>query len=221
MNNFIGLLIALGYIVGVLLIAEILRRSFGYGVEFTRKFVHIGVGMLIWLVPLLFDSPWPFVLAALAFAVIDLLDWHYGLFSFMASSDHTNLGTVYFPIAAAIVTLIFWDQPPLMVAALMPLTWGDGLASVVGRSYGENSYLIFGEKRTLQGSATFMIVGGFFTWLALWTIPGSPVLTPLEAIPPSLVTIFAATLIEAISPWGLDNLTVTGISILILGLWPF
>ncbi len=221
MNNFIGLLVALGYIFIILALAGILRRVFRFGGDFTRKFVHIGVGMLIWLVPFLFDSPWPFVFASLAFAVLDLLDWHYGLFSFMASTDRANLGTVYFPIAAAIVSLVFWDQPPLMVAALMPLTWGDGLASIVGRTYGANTYTISGQQRSLQGSATFMVVGGFFTWLALWIVPGSPALTPFEAIAPALVIIIAATITEAVSPWGLDNLTVTGVSIIILGFWPF
>ena len=221
MNNLIGLLISLVYIIGVLGIAEILRRAFGYGGEFTRKFVHVGVGMLIWLVPFLFDSPWPFVVAALAFAVIDLLDWHYGIFTFMATADRANLGTVYFPIAAAIVALVFWDQPPLMVAALMPLTWGDGLASVVGRHYGTKKYKVFSQQRSLQGSVTFLVAGGFFTWLALWIMPGSPQLTPIEAILPSLVTIVAATLTEAISPWGLDNLVVTAVSMLILGAWFF
>jgi phytol kinase len=108
-----------------------------------------------------------------------------------------------------------------MVAALMPLTWGDGLASIVGRTYGANTYTISGQQRSLQGSATFMVVGGFFTWLALWIMPGPPALTPIEAIPPSLVITITATITEAVSPWGLDNLTVTGVSIIILGLWPF
>jgi phytol kinase len=221
MNNFIGLLIALGYVFAVLGIAETFRRLLGYGGDFTRKFVHIGVGMLIWLAPFLFDSPWPFVFASLAFAALNLFDWHFGLFSSMVSSDRANLGTVYFPLAAAIVALIFWNQPPLMVAALMPLTWGDGLASIVGRIYGANTYVVFGQQRSLQGSATFIVMGGFFTWLALWVMPGSPTLTPFEAILPSLVIIIASTLTEAVSPWGLDNLTVTAVSIIILGLWPF
>lgn len=221
MSNLLGFLIALGYIVGIMAIAEFLRKSFGFTGRFTRKFVHIGAGMVIWLVPYLFDSPWPFAIATIAFALIDLLDWHYGLFSFMATNNHTNLGTVYFPIAVALVAIIFWEQPPLMVAALMPLTWGDGLASVVGETYGANSYLVFGEKRSLQGSATFMIAGGFFTWLALWAMPGLPALTPIEAVPPSLVTILAATITEAVSPWGIDNLTVAGVSVLILQFWPF
>ena len=221
MNNLTGLLIAYGYIFGVIGIAEGLRRWRGYGNDFTRKVIHIGVGTLIWLVPFLFNSPWPFVFACLTFAIINLLDWHYGFFSSMVSSNRSNLGTVYFPVAAAAVAIVFWDQPPLMVAALMPLTWGDGFASVVGRAYGKNTYTLFGHTRSLQGSTTFFVIGGFFTWLALWVMHGSPVITPLEAILPTLTVMIATTFVEAISPWGLDNLTVTAAAILVLSLWSF
>lgn len=221
MNNLLGLIIAFGYIFGVIGIAEGLRHWRGYSSDFTRKFIHIGVGMLAWLVPFLFDSPWPFVFACLAFAILNLLDWRYGFFSAMASSNHSNLGTLYFPLSAAAVALVFWQQPPLMVAALMPLTWGDGLASVIGRHYGTNTYLVFGHSRSLQGSATFFVMGGLFTWLALWIMDGPPEITPMAAFAPALAVIFTTTVVEALSPWGLDNLTVTATAILILSLWPF
>lgn len=221
MNNLFGLIFSFVYIFGLIGIAEGLRRWRGYGSGFTRKFIHIGVGMLAWIVPFLFDSPWPFVFACLSFAALNLLDWRYSFFSAMASSDRSNLGTVYFPLAAAAVAIVFWSQPPLMVAALMPLTWGDGLASVVGLNYGTNIYLVFGNSRSLEGSATFFVMGGFFTWLALWIMPGPPIITPLAAIAPALTVIFTTTVVEALSPWGLDNLTVTATAILVLSLWPF
>lgn len=221
MSNFIGLIIAFGYIFAIIGLAEALRRWRGYGSGFTRKVIHIGVGMLSWLVPFLFDSPWPFVFACMVFVVINLLDYRYGFLAAMASSDRLNLGTVYFPLAAAVVALIFWDTPPLMVASLMPLTWGDGLAPVIGRAYGRNTYTVFGHTRSLQGSTTFFVMGGLFTWLALWLIPGPPDITPVAAVLPALATLVATTITEAVSPWGLDNLTVTAAAIIILKLWPF
>jgi phytol kinase len=221
MSNLVGLIIAFSYIFAMIGLAEGLRRWRGYGSGFTRKVIHIGVGMLSWLVPLLFDSPWPFVFACFVFVVINFLDYKYGFMAAMASSDRSNLGTVYFPIAAAVVALLFWQEPPLMVGALMPLTWGDGLASVIGQAYGRTSYVVFGHRRTLQGSAGFFIMGGLFTWLALWITSGTPDLAPLEAILPAVVVMAATTLTEAVSPWGLDNLTVTAAAFVILSVWPF
>jgi phytol kinase len=225
MNNWLGLLICTIYIFGIIGLAEGLRRWRGYSADFTRKFIHIGVGMLSWVLHLLFDNPWPFVAAAVAFMVINYLDWRYGFFAAMASSNRSNLGTVYFPLAAAVVAIVFWEQPPLMVAALMPLTWGDGLAPVVGKAFGRRVYTIgvggHTAARTVEGSTGFFFACFLFTWLALWAVPGLPEITPLAALLPALVITICTTLIEAISLWGVDNLTITVVAIIILSLWPF
>lgn len=221
MNNWIGFLICIVYIFGIIGAAEGLRRWRGYGSGFTRKVIHIGVGMLSWALPFLFTEPTLFIVACLGFMVINLLDWRYGLIKSMASSNRANLGTVYFPLAAAVVVYIFWDTPPLMVAALMPLTWGDGLAPVVGKLYGRRQYRVHNSIRTIEGSIGFFIAGFFFTWLALWVMPGLPIVTPLQAFAPALVIMLVTTLIEAFSIWGLDNLTITAAAILILTVWPF
>ncbi len=216
MNNLTGLIIAFVYIFSLIGIAEGLRRWQGLTSAFTRKVVHIGVGMMIWFVPFLFTSPWPFVLASAFFAVLNFLDWKYGFFAAMSSSDRANLGTVYFPIAAATVTLIFWDQPLLMVAALMPLTWGDGLAPVIGKAYGRHPYTIGSTTRTLEGSTGFFLAAFIATWLALWLMPPPPELTLVAALLPALVVSLATTLTEAVSPWGLDNLTITAVAVVLL-----
>lgn len=221
MTNIIGLIICFIYIFAIIGLAEGLRRWKGYSSTFTRKVIHIGVGMMSWIIPYLFTSPWPFVFASAFFAIFNLLDYKFGFFSAMASSDKSNLGTVYFPIAAAVVALVFWEQPPLMVAALMPLTWGDGLASVIGKKYGRRQYKVHTSTRTLEGSAGFFVACFFFTWLALWAVDGSPRLTPEAALLPALVVTIATTLVEAISLWGLDNLAITAVAIIILSVWPF
>ena len=221
MNNTLGFILCLVYVFSMIGLAELLRRRRGYGSGFTRKIIHIGVGMMSWFLPLLFTSPWPFVAACAAFMVINLLDWRYGFFSAMQSSSRSNLGTVYFPLAAAVVALVFWDRPPLMVAALMPLTWGDGLAPVIGAAYGKRIYRIHTSTRTLEGSAGFFVAGFVFTWLALWVVGGPPDVSPVAALLPALTIMAVTTLIEAVSIWGLDNLTVTAAAILILNVWAF
>ena len=221
MNNWLSLVLAIIYVFGIIGLAELLRRWRGYSSGFTRKVIHIGVGMMSWGLHLLFDNPWFFIVTAMIFTVITYLDWRYHFFAAMASSDPSNLGTVYFPIAAAVVAYLFWDQPPLMVAALMPLTWGDGLAPVIGKLYGRREYRVHTSTRTVEGSMGFFVMGFIFTWLALWVIGGSPEISPAAAILPALVVTLVSTLVEAVSIWGIDNLTITAVSIIILEIWPF
>ena len=221
MNNWLGLLICLLYISAMIGLAEGLRRWRGYSSDFTRKIIHIGVGMMSWGLHFLFDTPWFFIAACVAFMILNFLDWRYGFVAAMSSGDHSNLGTVYFPLAAGVVAYLFWETPPLMVAAVMPLTWGDGLAPVVGRAYGRYTYTIHTSTRTLAGSTGFFIFSVLFTWLALWLIPGLPNISPLAAGGPAFIIALMTMLVEAVSIWGLDNLTITAVAILILQSWPF
>jgi phytol kinase len=220
-NNLLGIIIATIYIFALIGLAELLRARRGYSSNFTRKVIHIGVGMMSWALIFVFTSPWPFIIMCLLFAVFLYLDYRFEFFPAMASKDKNNMGTVYFPISAAAVVFVFWSQPPLMVAALMPLTWGDGLAPVVGRAYGKRPYYVANHKRTFEGSLGFFLFGFLFTWLALWLLPGPPEITPLAALLPALVVTVATTLVEAVSIWGIDNLTITAVAILIFNFWPF
>jgi phytol kinase len=220
-NNLLGLILGTVYIFGIIGLAELLRKWRGYSSSFTRKVIHIGVGMMSWALIFIFTSPWPFVFMCLLFAVLLYLDYKFVFFPAMASQDKSNKGTIYFPLAAAACVLIFWEQPPLMVAALMPLTWGDGLAPVVGKAYGRRAYFVASHMRTVEGSAGFFVFGFLFTWLALWVMPGPPTIDAGTAFLPALVITVATTAVEAVSIKGSDNLTITAVSLLILSLWPF
>ncbi|MEM7115268.1 MAG: hypothetical protein AAF614_22700 [Chloroflexota bacterium] len=220
-NDWLGFVLCTIYVLGMIALGEGLRRWLGYTSNFTRKVIHIGVGMVAWLLHFFFQLPWLFIICCGIFAVLTFLDWKYGLVEAMASGDESNLGTVYFPIMVAIVVYFFWDRPPLMVAALMPLTWGDGMAPVIGRRFGTLSYQILSTKRTLEGSLGFFLFAFVFTWLALWAVNGSPNISPIEALVPALVVTAVSTLVEAISVWGLDNITITIAAMLILNAWPF
>jgi phytol kinase len=207
MNNILGFLLVFVYIIVIIGLGEGLRRWRGYTSDFTRKVVHIGVGMVMWIIPFLFDNPWWFAAACTGFMVINFLDWKYGFFASMTTQDRSNLGTVYFPLAAGICAIVLWDQPGLMIAAMMPLTWGDGLAPVVGRKLGWGAYTIRGHKRTLAGSVAFFGAATLAVWLALMFGAGSPaVASPFVT---ALIVAGLTAVIEGVTIYGLDNLAVT------------
>lgn len=94
----------------------------------------------------------------------------------------------------------------------MPMTWGDALAAVLGRTYGRHQYTLLGTTRSLEGSLVMFGASALSTWLAL-TLLGADGATGL-----ALVIAAGASVAEAISPWGLDNLVVPATSALMLAL---
>lgn len=212
------LILAFVYVFAAIGLGEVLRRSLPYSQEFTRKFIHIAVGMISVPTVLLFRRLAWAVIPPLAFVVINFLDYRFGIVQAMMSSNRSNLGTVYFPLSFTAILLLFWGNPAmpatrphLIVAALMPMTWGDALAAVLGGRIGRRHYTILGSTRSLEGSAVMFAASALAIFVALGMI------SPL-GIAVAIVTALGATVVEAISPWGIDNLTVPAISALVLAL---
>ena len=214
---WLALILAFVYVFVAIGLGELLRRSLHASKEFTRKFIHVAVGMISVPTVLWFsDLRWA-VIPPLAFVVINYLDYRFGIVQAMMSSNRSNLGTVYFPLSFAAILVLFWGAPsaptlqgPLIVAALMPMTWGDALAAIVGGRWGQRRYTVLRSTRSIEGSATMFLVSALATFLALGASP--------SAIPAALVTALGATIVEALSPWGIDNLTVPAVSALILAI---
>jgi phytol kinase len=213
MPPWLALLLSFGYVFAMLGIAEGLRRWREYSSDFTRKFIHIGVGMYSVIAVSIFEERGWAMIPPAAFIVINFLDWKFGILQAMTSSDRSNLGTVYFPLSFVVVIWLFWDRPALLVGGLMPMTWGDALAAVLGRRYGRRRYTVLGATRSLEGSLVMFGASALATWLALALLDGGG--NPLGL---ALATAVGAALAESISPWGLDNLTVPAASALVLAL---
>jgi phytol kinase len=237
MNDLIAVLISFAYVFSVLGVAEGLRITLKWNVESTRKFVHIGVGMWAFGTAVLFQSKWFALIPPLAFVLINYISYRRILFVAMESEDESNLGTIYFPIAFAAMILLWFDlSKALFIASLMPLTWGDPLAAVIGKRFGQHRYTIQGMTRSVEGSVALLVASALSIFLPLqWFFdidltvllyqavnsewgPIIDVIGPYN-LPESyaLAGVFAvvigwtAALVESRSTRGLDNLTVPGV----------
>jgi phytol kinase len=209
----IALIASFAYVFAMIGVAEGLRAWRGYSVDFTRKFIHVAVGMWTYGTVLLFERRTFAVIPPLAFVAINAFSYWRGTFKAMETGEKGNLGTVYFPLSFAALLWVFWGRPHLIVAGLMPMTWGDALAAVVGRRIGRRRYTFLGSTRSLEGSMTMFLASWVATSIALLLLGTG---NPIAALLVSAVTAFGAAIIEAISPWGIDNLTVPATSALIL-----
>lgn len=218
-NDILGLVASYAYAIGLIALAELLRRALGVPQDLTRKLVHVGAGMWVFGVLALFDH-WQWgVLPFATFIAGNYFFYRYRVFGSMDSENGTP-GTVYFALAITVLFALLWrpqgpiDRAPVAVAGAMALTWGDALAALVGLSYGWHRYRVGRSTRSGEGSAALVVAAALAIWLVLVLLPGSP-LSPLaapvsqgRAVLAATLAALVAALAEAMSPHGTDNLSV-------------
>ncbi|MEH2277591.1 MAG: phosphatidate cytidylyltransferase [Nostoc sp.] len=218
-NDFIGLAISYIYAISLLVIGEGLRRLFAVKPDLTRKVIHIGAGMWVFGVLLLFKHWEIGIIPFATFIGLNYLFYRYRIIGAMDTQD-SSPGTVYFAISVTLLFGLLWrpdgpvDSAPIAVAGIMAMTWGDALAALIGRRFGQHKYQVGNSVRSWEGSAAMFVASTVVIFLVLLLLPGSS-LSPL-AKPFSLAWVFLTavitatftTLVEAVSPHGTDNLSV-------------
>jgi phytol kinase len=218
-QDYTALIASYAYVFGVIVLGELLRRLGQRPIEFTRKFIHIGVGMWVVGTVFLFETWYLALIPPATFVVINALSYWRGIFTAMESEERGNLGTIYFPIAFGALVYYFWSQPVLMVASMMPLTWGDAMAAIIGERYGHYRYTVTKHTRSLEGSVAMLFWSWVTTSLVLFVMPyllGKPLINWMLALIYGGAVALVCTLVEALSPWGIDNLTIPAAAALML-----
>ena len=106
------------------------------------------------------------------------------------------------------------DNVPVAAAAVMAMTIGDALASIIGRRRGKHHYTFWGSTRSLEGSAVMAVSSLLVIGLTLSILPGSALSPNSVIFSGSTVLLLAisgavvATIAESLSPKGTDNLFV-------------
>ncbi len=226
-NDIVGLIASYLYAFGLLLIVEAIGKRLKWPQAFTRKIIHIGAGMWMWGILALFDTWSIGIIPFATFIVLNYVFYRFQIFKAMDAMD-SSPGTVYFAISITILFGLLWrtggalDRVPIAAAAVMAMTWGDGLASIVGQKYGAHPYTTFGHTRSWQGSIAMVIAAFLVILMTLWWLPGSalsPNSVPLPfwgVLLSSLIGAGVATVAEGFSPAGTDNLSVPLLTGLVL-----
>lgn len=218
-SDAIGLVSSYAYAFGLLFAVETIGRRLGWRQEVTRKLIHIGAGLWVWGILALFDHWYLGVIPFATFIVLNYVFYRQESFKAMDAAGSTP-GTVYFALSITVLFALLWrtggarDDVPVAVAATMAMTLGDAAASLVGLRWGRHQYVFWGHGRTWEGTAAMAAVTAFAVPVTLLLVPGSA-LSPNSAPWPmgqvlliSLIGTAVATVAEALSPAGTDNLSV-------------
>ncbi len=205
------------YVGIIVLTAEFSHQQRWLPPEQTRKIVHIGTGNVILIAWLLKLPTWVGIMAAVLASVAALVSYQLPILPGVNSVGRKSLGTFFYAVSIGLLTAIFWpiQHPEYAVIGILIMSWGDGLAAIVGQQLGKHRYQVWGNQKSMEGTTVLMLVSYFVTAIILYTVQGSNPSTWLVGIPIAI----AAAFLESISQFGIDNLTLPiGTALLAYGL---
>ena len=185
----------------------------------SRKFLHIMIGNLPFLIPFfsynMFPANFPFFVAA-PFIFITFLASPYSPIKSISrkmsgltevTEGGHRLGLVFYAISYTILAAAFSSKPYIIAAGILPMAYGDAAASLVGEKLGKTKFKVF-AKKSVEGSAAMFVVSfvsfaaSLFFFSVLYPLP------LLNSVLAALAVATLATAAEAITPRGFDNITV-------------
>jgi phytol kinase len=192
-----------------LLINEILWKKKKIKDEVARKTIHISVAV--------FSAFWPYYLSyrnidfiAVAFIFVIIISHFLGLFPSIKQVNRITLGDYFFPIGILIVALVA-PQKEIFTVAMLCVGFGDGFAALVGQRFGHhNRYQTFNGYKSVAGSLTVFITSLLVLLLTNYFGHMNLSITRLIFMP------LVVTIVEAIAPFGSDDLLIPLTALLIL-----
>ena len=181
-------------------------RRLGFSPEITRKIVHIGAGHVILLAWWLMLPAWMGIAAAIVFASVALVSYRVPILPGINSVGRRSWGTFFYAISIGVLMGWCWPQgyPYFGVIGILIMCWGDGLAALVGQRWGRHGYEVWGEKKSWEGSLAMAIASALVVFVVLGGLKGMS----WSLVGTALGVAIASTGLEAVSKYGIDNLTV-------------
>ena len=187
-------------VLALLSVSELVWRASNLHPEYTRKFVHISVGSFVAFWPL-FLSQNQIVLLSFLFVAGVGLSYYLNLFKAIRSVQRPTWGEIFFALAVGVLAYTA-HSGWIYLAALLHMSIADGLAAIVGTRFGKRTqYYVFGARKSIVGTATFLV-------LSLAILCGYALFTPNPFSFWFLPLALAVTVIENAGVRGLDNLLV-------------
>lgn len=223
-QTFDGLLrsvLCLAFFGVIVLFGEILKRKRYISGELARKFVHTISGTWAALWPIFLDLKTIAVLAS--FLTVGALIFRFILpLSSVYSIKRLSAGEILIGIGIA-VSAWFANSGSVYAAAVLVVAWSDSVAALIGTTFGKrSSFKILSSKKSVIGSTAFFIttlgiIFGFYLYeYNLFTSIAS--ISIATAVIYSIGLSFVLTIDELIGVYGLDNLSVPILAMILLNI---
>jgi len=212
-NDLVGLAFVYGYVIVLLLFTEkVVSKRYPIA---ARKFLHIMTGNIAFILPL-FQTRWIMAfLAAGPFIIFTFLMSPYSPLKSLrgkTSEAGHGLGLVYYAITWTVLAYVFFDHREVIAIGILAMSYGDGLASLIGSRYGKRKYVVLRDTRSYVGSAV-MFVCTFVLLVVSLVFYAKPLSFTGAAYLLGIAGV--CTVVEGATPFGLDNLSVPFVAALL------
>ena len=190
------------YIVFIFLISKIFKNFYPKNQELLRKIIHIGMGPLIPFAIFLDVEQSTAQYFAGSMSILVVINYIYKLFPIIEDVDRKSFGTFFYCFSLLILISLFWEKDPLaLTAGFFIMTFGDGLAGLIGKNFKSKNWTIFNQKKSIFGTSTMFLV-------SLLVISFLGYKNNYDFNYYYLLIALLATLLEQISIIGIDNISV-------------
>lgn len=185
--------------------AELWRRHGSPPVEWTRKFVHLGSGVVSAAFPWLFAHQWTVLAIALGAVGTFALGRRNDALRSVTGVERRSRGEVWFPVGVYLLFVVARQTHVFWLIALSALVFADSAAALIGRAYGRLGYAVGEDRKSVEGSLVFLVVTFLAVHVAL--LLGTPIDRMASVLVAAQIALLVASF-EAISMRGNDNLVV-------------
>jgi len=194
--------IVLLYLFSIFLISVVFKKFNKNSKEITRKIIHIGIGPLIPIAQLLKIDQISALIFTGVVSLMVLINYGYKIFPTIEDVERKSYGTLFYCLSLFILISLFWNKDPFsLITGFFIMTFGDGLAGLIGKSFNSSSWIFLKQRKSLLGT-----VAMFITSLIVVCTIGY---IQQNSFYYSYFTIaFIATILEQFSVLGIDNFIV-------------
>ena len=190
------------YIFSIFLISIIYKKFTEDNKEALRKIIHIGMGPLIPIAQYLqIDQKSALTFTAII-SILIFLNYSYKFFPSIEDVDRKSFGTLFYCISLFILIFFFWEKDPYaLMAGFFIMTFGDGLAGLIGKNLKSKTWIFLKQKKSLFGTATMFLT-------SLLVVCSLAYIQKYNFNINLLMIAFIATTLEQFSVIGIDNFLV-------------
>lgn len=213
----IPVLLAVLILAAILVVSELLWKKLKFHPEFARKLVHITCGTFIAFLPFWVPYKWVMVLAV-AFVIVNLINRYTTFFHAIQAVRRKSWGDVLFGVGVLAVAF-FQPDPWIFAMAILQVSLADGLAAVVGVTYGDKhgKYYLFSQPKSIAGSVMFLAASALI--LVFGFAMSGYFVDPLQLWPALIMLPLLLVCLENLAVFGADNLVLPLATLFVLNLF--